>query len=600
MLTVMSDTGEVREAFRRASALVADHRADLDQAVHLMAAHAWVGGGAPRFAAELARHRAILQSCLETALAEVSRLVVRHGMLPPGMPSAQTSVTSMTATSSAFRGVNVETMNGLVCSLERAAERMSDLSVRLHAELAVLCLPTNAGWDVAHSADWARGQARDLKRRLSWIQRAEPDSWTPWHSGVVPSGVIGFGLFEAFAPDPGMAAALLRRIAAGDHTALMAVVALQEQGQDPGLAARVHTWWRGLPRGLREQLVSAMPQGVGSLNGLPASIRDRANRLFLAMEKASLRAESARLTRQIAESGEPTMFLPLDAVLSALKRIDMIERTLALGGADGHPPVFLLSFNHAGLGRLVVSWGDPDTADTTVTYVPGLGTRLDTFDGGVERARRLWQQCQTTAGDRQVASIAWLGYDAPQLDPGIVSPSRSVAMGGAADRGAGALAAFVDGLHAAHQPVASARNVLLGHSYGSLVTGKAAVLRPGLLADDIIFVGSPGVGVEHASDLGLAPGHVWVGEAGNDPVAYLGRFAADPGDTGFGAQRFLVERSVITEAHSNYWKPYSASLRNMAMIVNSQYGHLIKAEPLSQPQLLMPELAPPAVRELNR
>ncbi|WP_203880865.1 alpha/beta hydrolase [Planotetraspora kaengkrachanensis] len=596
----MSETGEVREAFRRASALVADHRADLDQAVHLMAVHAWVGGGAPRFAAELSRHRAILQSCLETALTEISRLVVRHGMLPPGMTSVHTSVTSMTATSSAFRGVDVETMNALVCSLERAAERMSDLSVRLHAELAVLCLPTDPGWDVAHSADWARGQARDLKRRLSWIQRAEPDAWTPWDGGVVSSGVVGFGFFEAFAPDPGMAAALLRRIAAGDHTALMAVVALQEQGQDPGLAARVHTWWRGLPRGLREELVSAAPQGVGALNGLPASVRDRANRLFLAMEKTRLRAESARLTREIAESGRATMFLPLDAALNALRRIDIIERMLTVGGAAGHPPLLLLSFNLTGLGRLVVSWGDPDTADTTVTYVPGLGTRLDTFDDGVERARRLWQQCQTTAGGRHVASIAWLGYDAPQLDPGIISFGRSVAMGGAADRGAGALAAFVDGLHAAHVPAPSARNVLLGHSYGSLVTGKAAVLRPGLLADDLIFVGSPGVGVEHAGDLGVAPGHVWVGEAGNDPVAYLGRFTADPGDASFGAKRFLVERSVITEAHSSYWNPYSSSLRNMGRIVNSQYGHLIKPEPLKQPQLLMPELAPPEVRELNR
>ncbi|MFC0555552.1 alpha/beta hydrolase [Planotetraspora thailandica] len=595
----MSETAVVQEAFRRASALVADHRADLDPAVHLMAAHAWVGGGAPRFADDLSRHRSTLQASLETALQEIHRLVVRHGLIPPGMPAVRTSVTSMTATPGSFRGVDVVAMRSLIGSLDRAADRLCDLSVRLHAELNVLGLPTAPGWDLAGCADWARRHARDLRGRLAWIERAEPDPLTPWNNGVIPSGVIGFGLFEAFAADPGKAATLLRQIAEGDPAAVTAILALQERGDDPGLAARVQTWWRNLPRGLRDRLTVAVPEAVGALNGIPVPIRDQANRLILAREKDRLRAEVSTVTRTLAVTGQPMLLMRLDSVLGGIKKIEMLERNLALGGTPGYPPAFLLSFSLDGIGRAVFSWGNPDTADTTVTYVPGLGTKLASFDEDIERAWLLWQQSQATAGGKQIASISWLGYEAPQLDSGLVLPSRSVAMEGAADRGAGALAAFADGLRATHQPMESARNVLLGHSYGSLVTGKAAVLRPGRFADDLIFVGSPGVGVEHAADLGLQPGHVWVGEAGNDVVAYLGRFTADPGDAGFGAQRFPVSRDVINEAHSSYWRPHSASLLNMASIVDGRYGQLIKPASLVRPMFLLPELAPGSIRKLN-
>jgi hypothetical protein len=600
MLTVMAETAVVQEAFRRVSALVADHRADLDPAVHLMAAHAWVGGGAPRFAGELARHRATLQASLETALHEIHRLVVRHGMIPPGMPTVRTSVMSMTSVPGSFRGVDVTAMRGLIGSLDRAADRLCDLSVRLHAELNVLGLPTAAGWDLANSAEWARRQARDLRGRLAWIERAEPDPLTPWTDGVVPSGVIGFGLFESFAPDPGRAATLLRQIADGDPAAVAAMLALQERGDDPGLAARVQTWWRNLPRGLRDQLAVAVPEAIGALNGVPVAVRDQANRLILARERDRLQAAASVLTEALAVMGQPVLVLQLDSVLKELKKIEMVERNLALGDAPGYPPTFLLSFSLDGIGRTIFSWGDPDTADTTVTYVPGMGTTLESFDGDIERARLLWRQSQATAGGKQVASIAWLGYEAPQLDSGLVLPSRSVAMEGAADRGAGALAAFADGLRATHQPAESARNVILGHSYGSLVAGKAAVLRPGRLADDLIFVGSPGVGVEHATDLGLRPGHVWVGEAGNDVVAYLGRFAANPGDAGFGAQRFPVARDVINEAHSSYWHADSVSLRNMAEITNGRYTRLETPQRHWQPELLMPELAPELALKLKK
>ncbi|MEK8109345.1 alpha/beta hydrolase [Micromonospora sp. M12] len=46
---------------------------------------------------------------------------------------------------------------------------------------------------------------------------------------------------------------------------------------------------------------------------------------------------------------------------------------------------------------------------------------------------------------------------------------------------------------------------MLGHSYGSLVVGVAA-REHGLAADALVFVGSPGVGVSHAAELGVPSG----------------------------------------------------------------------------------------------
>src|SRR3954471_17397532 len=112
MLAAMSESAAAQEAFRRVALIASGHCADLDPAARLMAAHAWVGGGAPRFAAELARRRTALQSALEAALGAIHTLAVRRARPPLPMPSVRTSVTVMVATPGAFRGVAVPAMDG--------------------------------------------------------------------------------------------------------------------------------------------------------------------------------------------------------------------------------------------------------------------------------------------------------------------------------------------------------------------------------------------------------------------------------------------------------------------------------------------------------
>ncbi|GAA3155031.1 alpha/beta hydrolase [Nonomuraea roseoviolacea] len=578
----MADHRAALAAYERAAALAAGHHADLDPATRLTHAHAWVGGGAPAFADALSRHRSALQSSLTGALHALALLVVRHGGPAPAVPALTTSVTTLAPTAGRFQGIDVDAMTALVASLSRVAHTLPVAGARLAAELSGLGLSAEPGHALGRIATWTAAQSDDLRRRLHRIRETVPGL-------SLPAGLAAYGLFGAHAADPAGAERLLARAGAGDEEAVTRLLTLQDGGADPGLAARIAAWWTTLSAGTRERLTT-LPR-FGLLNGLPATTRDRANRQWLAEQRARLERELGTATADLGRLADPGLLGGWERIAARLRRLDLIEA--GLRPVAGHPEPLLLAFDVTGQGRLVVSWGDPDTADITVTSVSGLTSGLDAAQGDLERSRALWRQARATSGDRSIASITWLGYDAPQLDPGLFDVTKSVAADDAARKGGRALAAFADGLHAAHAPSARARSVMIGHSYGSLTTGHAAVLRRGRLADDLILIGSPGVGVEHASGLGMDPAHVWVGEAGNDPVAALGRFGRDPGDDSFGARHFPVGREPFTEAHSCYWTPHSPSLRNMGRLINGQYDMLTAPAPLNTtPQLLMPELGP--------
>ncbi|MFI6906515.1 alpha/beta hydrolase [Nonomuraea sp. NPDC050394] len=571
----MAEYAAALAAFQRVTALAIEHHAALDTAARLMHAHAWVGGGATAFTADLTGHRTRLQSSLSVAMRALGDLVVRQGGPNLTIPAVTTSPTGASAPAGAFRGIDPHAMTTLVSALDHAGHTLATAGARLGSELTGHGLSAQPGHALGQVAGWSVESGRDLRRRLSRIQRS-----VPW--GTLPAGLAAYDLFGDHAPGSGRVRRLLNQVAAGDAGAVGALLAVQEGGQDASLAARVNAWWHALPEDPRP---TTLP-GFGNLNGLPAAVRDQANRHWLSAEKA-------RLTTQLEKAAvdHPEDLGAWEKIANQLRRVRLIEQELR--PRPGYPGPLLLAFDLTGNGRLIISWGDPDTADITVTNVSGLTSGLDAAHGDLERARALWRQAAVTGGGTSTASITWLGYDAPQIDPGLFDPGKSVLFAAAAAKGAAALASFTDGLRASHHPSSTARAVVIGHSYGSLTSGQAATLRPGRLADDLILVGSPGVGVNHASELGLDPNHVWVGEAGGDPVTALGSFGADPGDASFGARRFPVGRNVWTSAHSSYWDRDSVSVRNMGRLINGQYDELDQPEPLSKsPQLLMPELAP--------
>ncbi|WP_406013913.1 alpha/beta hydrolase family protein [Streptomyces sp. NBC_00984] len=377
-------------------------------------------------------------------------------------------------------------------------------------------------------------------------------------------------------------------------------------------------WWSGLTDEQREEYLAVYPDQIGNLDGIPALVRDAANRdnIQLLMGKLEGRDDAKSETQ-----------------LAALREID---RQLRGAPEPGAPPMYLLGISDEGLGRAIVSFGDPDSSRNVAAYVPGLGTSLDESfaRNDIERAR------STAIGARGMdpssASIVWLGYDPPQLPAEKIQENLAVMSDRDARIGAPAYSKFMDGLSVTNgnpDPHMTA----IGHSYGSLTVGVAARSEGGIPGvDDIVLLGSPGTGAETADDLKVGKGHVYVGSAENDPVTKLPNhvealgtvegfktgfgsqslpetgvaagvvgagmgyllgdagtresqiyYGTDPARAEFGAQRIRVDdgpRPFIdggpVDAHSNYFDPEKdeESARNVAKVVSGHGGRVSTQE----------------------
>ena len=176
-----------------------------------------------------------------------------------------------------------------------------------------------------------------------------------------------------------------------------------------------------------------------------------------------------------------------------------------------------------------IAVGDPDTAQHVSVTTPGLNTTVHGSIGSMtEEASNLRQeslrQLQNTPGHAldAVSSIAWIGYDAPQVPgwndmTGSAQGAWEVSHDQLARAGAHDLAGFYDGITASHQGV-PAQLTAIGHSYGSLTTGLALQEPGNHGVTDAIFYGSPGIEASTPQDLHLQAGHVFTMETPDDPI----------------------------------------------------------------------------------
>jgi hypothetical protein len=333
-------------------------------------------------------------------------------------------------------------------------------------------------------------------------------------------------------------------------------------GTDPTTVAK---WWAGLTPAQQEYLIDHEYATLGQLRGLPAPVLDTANRHRLTDDEAYLREQLGKL--------DAAPYLdPLGIERAALQhRLDQdlsIDKVVTgLGPGQPPAPILLLAYDpHGKEGQtgVAISYGNPDTAANTGVVVPGTShSALD-----LASVARNGSDLYNTMSSSSKAVVVWLDGPEPQTLP-------YAALDKWANESAPNLVTDLAGLKAAHTAATGDGGHLtaVGHSYGSYILGKA--LTEGALADDAIFVGSPGVGVNSAKDLGsIDPAHVWDGQAGDDPILFTEkRFTPDPltgtnpEDSDFGAQHFSVEGS---SGHSQYYK--GESLVNMARIADGDYG----------------------------
>jgi hypothetical protein len=358
----------------------------------------------------------------------------------------------------------------------------------------------------------------------------------------------------------------------------------------------VNAWWRSLTPEQQEQTIHDHPDLVGWLNGVPTTDRDTANRLALSRHQNDLRARedqiNARLTFLTTNHGGTETerwvtgqditqlrgeLASIDAQQATLTKVDT---TLGRLGDKG----MLLGLDPTGDGKAIVAVGNPDTVRHTAVWVPGLGTELADISGNVTRVQNIQRAAdELTPEPNDVATIMWLGYDAPELDLSVAAEERS-------RQGGAVLAPFVDGLRATHD-TGTYHVTAIGHSYGSTVIAEAALRGSGLRVDDIVTAGSPGMHTEHATNLGMPPGHVWSGASADDmvaePIATHGKYGVavpvvgpwlvdayddahgiSPHEQEFGANQYHVD----TSGHSGYWAEGSESLDNQARVVVGHYA----------------------------
>ncbi|MFJ5988120.1 alpha/beta hydrolase [Lentzea sp. NPDC092896] len=360
-------------------------------------------------------------------------------------------------------------------------------------------------------------------------------------------------------------------------------------GSDPKAVA---DWWKSLSKEQQEALKNTKYQELGQLRGLPADVLDYANRKRIPEDAARFNAEKDQLKQQLADrarelgvdpnSSEGQRALRNDAQGSQLmsqydeaarraKNADDAVGALVKAGqlsTETGKQAYVLAWSPDGAGAkegaIAVAFGNPDTAKNVAVCVPGTTSTLSSF--GLDQASNLSNQMGPDG-----AAIQWLGYDAPEFLPGQVNDPEQAREGGAI------LAKDVEGYRTANP---NAHVTVIGHSYGSTVVGYSA-MDNGLKADDIVFVGSPGVGASNVDQLSAGGGHVYVGGTEHDPVIQATSgdwFTKDgsstgPYDSSFGAKTFGTSgESWIGHAHSSYYDKDTESLSNIAKIANGDGG----------------------------
>lgn len=363
-------------------------------------------------------------------------------------------------------------------------------------------------------------------------------------------------------------------------------------GTDPKTVA---AWWKSLSADQQKALLDTKFQELGQLPGLPAEVLDKANRARITDDIGRFNSQKTALQQQLADRARELGVDPNSSDGQRALRNDpqgsqlisqydeaarrahnaeaakgSMDKTVELGKDSGKTP-YILAYSPDGPGgkegTMAVAFGNPDTAKNLAVCVPGTTSDL-TGGFSMEQAANL-----SNAMGPDGAAIQWLGYDAPAAALGQVNDPAQAIEGGKL------LAKDVENYRAVNP---NAHVTVIGHSYGSTVVGYSA-MDNGLKADDIAFVGSPGVGASNVNQLGPGAGHVYVGGTEHDPVIQGTSgdwFTKDgsstgPYDSSFGAKQFGTSgESWVGHAHSSYYDKESESLGNLAKIATGHGGEV--------------------------
>ena len=300
-------------------------------------------------------------------------------------------------------------------------------------------------------------------------------------------------------------------------------------------------YWSQQSEAQKRHLCDKYPDLIGNADGVEGWARDRANRNRLPGLKKEAEDNVSTYTELLKspwiDGNTRAYYLTeLDKAEKAVKAYAAVQEQLDKGisledyqhGKKGDPVSLLTLQNDGARVKAAMGQGDVDHAKNVATFVPGIGTTVEGSMGDYMRQTKNLRSAAMAQGNlsaRDVATVAWLGYDAPgkadlnqpQNIPGIISPFL-------AQSGSDRLAGFMNGMQASRDYGAGdAHMTLVGHSYGSSTSGMAATKVKYGVIDDLVLCGSPGMGTYDAKNYHVDQKHLWVsGVPKGDSVQGMG------------------------------------------------------------------------------
>ncbi|UGT53966.1 alpha/beta hydrolase [Nocardia asteroides] len=290
-------------------------------------------------------------------------------------------------------------------------------------------------------------------------------------------------------------------------------------------------WWNSLTESQQDQVIKTYPDQIGNRDGIPIEARDQANRLRLPALIAVAEDEQRTVAAQFGTGSDE--YRAATAKLADLKAVDQAIKNPEPVAEGSKRHLILLDTTSGRQTRAAVSVGNPDKSTHVSVTTPGLDTTVRGGIGGMtNEAAALQSEAATQLGlagrsGESVATVAWIGYDPPQVK-GVwsegqygdaVSGVSEVSQTDQAAEGGQLLNRFYNGLEASHEGSQAPHITAVGHSYGSLTTGLAlqAGEHP---VEDMVVYGSPGIAAETPQQLGLDDGHAYVMRTDDDPIKW--------------------------------------------------------------------------------
>ena len=265
----------------------------------------------------------------------------------------------------------------------------------------------------------------------------------------------------------------------------------------------VRRWWESLTREQRTAELNAHQAELGNLDGIPSAVRQQLNAARLPGEIADARARLDALPHNAKPN--PAQIDQREGAVNKLADLLRLQQVLRQ-----HSDVGLLLLDTSSNQKNVlaaIAKGDVDNAERVGVTVGGMTTNVrGSAEGMTNEAINQYNAAvelrllnRSVLHPDAVASVAWLGYEAPGMNFDVTDDSM-------ARVGAASLNHFYKGLDATTNAVEQ-HITAFGHSYGSLTTSLA--LQQGAPVDDVVLYGSPGGELSNTSQLGVGPGHAY-------------------------------------------------------------------------------------------